>query len=352
MGLAAALVALIAAQPVNALAAKADCRAKNPAGLSSWSGVWMAEGAESGLNGRPRLAAIVTLSAFGAPWNDEGWSRVESALRVTAKTGRKEAGWAFPMMMAGLSPFKFVIAPAETVIANQYRDIRYVYTDGRRHPPERDRWPNPWGDSIGCWTGRALVIETTDLKFSPSFNYIGPPLSDRAVSVERLQAVAPGRIESDITITDPVTLERPWKVKVAYVHPKGIDRIVHDGDTFENDRTDSAGAITPPRQPVSLSTASVKPDAQLSEAELDRVAGEYALDGTSVKLQVERRGTKLFFTMPLPFWTRWHARGPLDFEFADAQLHFTTDARGSVTGFTGTQADGMAISGKRIASRP
>jgi hypothetical protein len=53
-----------------------------------------------------------------------------------------------------------------------------------------------------------------------------------------LLRVAPDRIESGMTITDPATLTRPWTIHIAYVWEKQVDRLIHDGDMFENDRSD------------------------------------------------------------------------------------------------------------------
>jgi hypothetical protein len=105
------------------------------------------------------------------------------------------------------------------------------------HPKPDDVWPTNWGDSTGCWTGRTLVIDTIDVKYDAQFNPSAPPLSDKAHFVERMRLVAPGRIESDVTVTDPATLEKPWKTKIVFIHPKGLDRLVHEGDFLENDRT-------------------------------------------------------------------------------------------------------------------
>ena len=355
---AAALLTLTAMAP-NALAASSSCEPKDLAALSSWGGVWITEGAETGINGRdepnaPPATVLLKLAGFTAPWNDEGWSRFETTLGLAANRS-KQAGWGFPMMMDSYSPFTFVIAPGETVITSQYREIRYVYTDGRGHPAAKDRWPTTWGDSTGCWQGDTLVVETVDVKYDPAFNPFAPPLSEQARYVERLRLVSPGRLESDITITDPVTLEKPWTVKVVYVRAKGLDRLIHEGDIFDNDRTAAVGdtdTIAPPRTPVSRAPPSGPAEVALTQSELDRIAGDYALNGPPLVLKAERRGRKLFFnvTPVQPFFMPLHAAGPFDFFFASARLHFTTDQAGAVTGFTGIAPDGTPIAGKRLTA--
>jgi hypothetical protein len=363
----AALTVLLAAHPLNALAAKADCRPKNLASLSGWGGVWIGQGLETGINGRDVLGAqtgttinwpvYYKLAGWTAPWNDEGWSRFEGMLDHVLAGLKQNGGFGFPAMMSSPAPFKFVIGLSETALISEYLDVRYVYTDGRGHPPAGNVWPTVWGDSIGCWKGSTLVIETTNVKYSPDFNAFAAPLSDEARYVERVRLVAPGRLESDITVTDPATLERPWRLTMTYVRPKGIDRLIHDGDMLDNDRsvmTGDAGTITPPRERAPWPPPLGAADAELTEADMDRVAGVYVFDGAPLKLKVERRGQKLFFAVDpaQPFWLPLHARSALDFESMRAPFHFTADATGQVTGFTGKQPDGTPVSGKRAPPRP
>src|SRR5690606_2920983 len=226
--------------------------------------------------------------------------RFGAMFRIGAAGETKQAGWGFPMMMDTVAPLKFVIAPNETVIASQYREIRYVYTDGPEHVPEEDRNATTWGDSIGCWEGNSLTIETVGARFDPAHNYWAPPLSDEARFVERLRLVAPGRIEGEMTITDPVTLTAPWTVSLAYVRVEAMDRLIHESDIFDNDRSlvdRESLTIAPPRaatfEPISLQTT-----VELSPAELDRIVGRYAFEGLPLELIVERRDDSLVFQVP------------------------------------------------------
>ena len=131
-------------------------------------------------------------------------------------------------MMDGAPPLQFVITPEETLIFNTYRDLRHVYTDGRPHPPEQDRWPTTWGDSVGRWEGDTLVIDTVSVREPNKYFGISAWLSDQAHYTERLRMVAPDRIEGEMTIVDPVTLSRPWVVKLTYKRADGFDRLIHD----------------------------------------------------------------------------------------------------------------------------
>ena len=50
---------------------------------------------------------------------------------------------------------EFVPTPGTTYLINEMvNDIRRIYTDGRGHVPEADRYPLYDGDSIGFWDGK------------------------------------------------------------------------------------------------------------------------------------------------------------------------------------------------------
>lgn len=349
-----ALPIALAAATAQAQDSPGTC-APDLAALSGWDGVWIAEGNETGINGRVTAEAPVNrrLAGFDAPWNELGWRRFGAMLRIAVAGQTKQAGWGYPMMMDTAAPLKFVISPKETVIASQYREIRYVYTDGRGHVPEEDRYATTWGDSIGCWNGNTLAIETVGAKFDPGHNYWAPPLSDEARFVERLRLVAPGRIEGEMTITDPVTLTAPWTVSLAYVRVDAMDRLIHESDIFENDRSVVEGdssTIAPPRaatfEPVALPAT-----VALAPAALDRVVGRYVFEGLPLELIVERRDDGLVFQVPpsLTTFLPLFAESPSSFASIDgATFRFLIDEAGRVTGFEGTGPNGMPMSGKRV----
>ena len=60
---------------------------------------------------------------------------------------------------------EFIVTPDQTWLINEMvNDIRRIYTDGRDHVPEADRYPLYNGDSIGFWDGDRLVIHTNQLQ--------------------------------------------------------------------------------------------------------------------------------------------------------------------------------------------
>jgi hypothetical protein len=229
----------------------ADPRVERFASLPRWDGLWVGENQQPEINGfpspnAPPVPKLYKVAGFEAPWNEAG--KAKFAALLAGVQHRKANGWGYPMMMNSSAPLQFIITPEETLIINMYRDVRHVYTDGRQHPAEEDRWATVWGDSIGRWEGDTLVIETVSVKDPLSYFFFAPPLSEQARYVERLRMTAPDRIESDITIEDAATLSQPWSLKMVYRRMEGVDRLIHEA--FENDRTGFDGSsftIEPPK---------------------------------------------------------------------------------------------------------
>ena len=215
--------------------------------LPDWRGIWFLETAVPDINGFPRPDPRATsmgdvyplLGLDRAPLNAEGQARMQAAF--AAMGGRKAMGWGYPMMMSGAAPLQFLVTPDETLIVNVYRDIRHVYTDGRPLPPEEDRWPTTWGESIGRWEGDTLVIETVSVEEPVKYFFFTTPLSSKARYVERVRKIGPDRIENEITIEDPETLTAPWTRRMVYARAEGLDRLIHEA--FTNDRSEVENGV-------------------------------------------------------------------------------------------------------------
>ena len=330
-----------------------SCAPKNLPSMKWWNGVWGAEGLGGDIAGSVRMQS--KFIGGDAPWNATGWKRMRQLAAFNRSHSlRIAAAWGMPMMMNSYSEVEFIVAPTMTVMTSQYRDIRYIYTDGRKHPSEDVLWVNNWGDSIGCWKGDTLEIDTIGVKFDPVFNYFAAPLSDKAHFTERLRAVSKDRIEGEMTITDPETLTGPWVVKFAFV-PAGIDRMVHEGDTLiDREKPEGNAATIEPPDEDPLGKIAVPPEAALSAAQLDRLAGHYALEAAGQQLVIERHGDRLFYRQqPGPPAGRvLFADAPLTFSGLNGEtLRFETDAAGQVVGIDGVGPfGGQPIKGRRVAS--
>ena len=225
----------------HALHAAEPARAEVFAQLPDWSGIWVRDGAlgDIGVSGYATRSSLAEwlLLGFGAPYTPEVRARFERELpQIMAYSATVTTqAWGYPLMMDTSTPLQFLITPEETLILNFYREARHVYTDGRALPAEADRWPTPWGESIGHWEDDTLVIETVSVQQPGIFNIRLPLLSEGARYVERIRMTAPDRLESEFTVHDPATLTEPWVVQLVYKPAEGMDRMFHM--PFDNDRT-------------------------------------------------------------------------------------------------------------------
>ena len=112
---------------------------------------------------------------------------------------------------------EFIVTPKQTMLINEMvNDIRRIYTDGRDHLPEGDRYPLYDGDSIGFWDGQKLVIHTNQLK-AGIYQRSQPDYTDQVETVEIWQKVDDKTLRADVWVYDPPALQEPWFTRQSYV---------------------------------------------------------------------------------------------------------------------------------------
>jgi hypothetical protein len=131
---------------------------------------------------------------------------------------------------------EFVPTPNQTLLINEMvNDIRRVYTDGRDHIPEEDRYPLYNGDSIGFWDGGKLVFHTNQLK-SGQYQRTQPEYSEQVETVEIWEKVDDRNIVAHVWVYDPPSLREPWYAKQTYTKLTNDDHAlrIHYWDCSEN----------------------------------------------------------------------------------------------------------------------
>ena len=119
---------------------------------------------------------------------------------------------------------EFIVTPGQTWLINEMvNDIRRIYTDGRDHVPEADRYPLYNGDSIGFWDGPRLVIHTNQLT-SGIYQRRNPDYTDQVETVEIWEKVNDDLIEVDVWVYDPPALAEPWYTKQSYAKLDNPDK--------------------------------------------------------------------------------------------------------------------------------
>ena len=111
---------------------------------------------------------------------------------------------------------EFIVTPDQTWLINEMvNDIRRIYTDGRGHVPEEDRYPLYNGDSIGFWDGQKLVVHTNQLQ-SGIYQRAHPDYTDQVETVEIWWKADGKTLAADVWVYDPPALVEPWYAKQSY----------------------------------------------------------------------------------------------------------------------------------------
>jgi hypothetical protein len=111
---------------------------------------------------------------------------------------------------------EFIVTPDQTWLINEMvNDIRRIYTDGRDHVPEAERYPLYNGDSIGFWDGHKLVIHTNQLQ-AGIYQRSNPDYTEQVETVEIWYKADDKTVAADVWVYDPPALAEPWYVKQLY----------------------------------------------------------------------------------------------------------------------------------------
>lgn len=227
---------------------KKEAASRQRAPLPDWSGIWTADSLDSFtecLGGSqcyfspspggavPKLTPVAIeelkhgkeMSAKGLIYDDN--------LSTCGPAG-------FPRWLT--EPFlrEQIVTPDETwLISEQVNEIRRVYTDGRGHTPEADRYPLPEGDSIGFWDGQKLVIHTNQLQSRP-MGRNQPEQSENMETVEIWEKIDPDTIAIDVWLFDPRLYLEPWYVQRRYARVPDRDKAlrIRYWDCSENPNND------------------------------------------------------------------------------------------------------------------
>jgi hypothetical protein len=94
------------------------------------------------------------------------------------------------------------------IIVEMIHDARIIPTDGRPHAPSNVRlW---MGDPRGHWEGNTLVVDTTNFTSKTAFR----GSSENLHLVERFTRTDSDTLMYEVTVEDPSTWAKPWKIEV------------------------------------------------------------------------------------------------------------------------------------------
>jgi hypothetical protein len=119
-----------------------------------------------------------------------------------------------PSMMGAMFPIEFLQSRGQiTVIEEAFTQVRRILLD-RPQKALDDVEPGFYGHSVGRWEGETLVVDTIGIKEHVWYQNV--PHSKELRIRERILLVTPNILWNEITMEDPVTLEKPWTVTYAY----------------------------------------------------------------------------------------------------------------------------------------
>ena len=111
-------------------------------------------------------------------------------------------------------PRKIVQTPAVTVIIYEANSgLRQIFTDGRTLPPD-DAQPWWYGYSVGHWEGDTLVVETSGFRDDVWLDIYGSPMTNKGRMIERYRSPTFGKLDIEITISDPSAYTKPFTVSI------------------------------------------------------------------------------------------------------------------------------------------
>ncbi len=116
-----------------------------------------------------------------------------------------------PKINSAPVPFKIVQTDKLVVLVYEAFNLwRQVHLDGREFAEDLN--PSWLGYSKGRWQGDTLVVETRGLNGKQWLDHGGLPTSDKLTVIEQFRRPNVGRLEIELTITDPTYYTKPWTV--------------------------------------------------------------------------------------------------------------------------------------------
>jgi hypothetical protein len=220
------LLSLVLVAPILVFSSHVGARAQSkPAGaVPDITGSWGRHGAGPGARGGGARDATIPPPApqpqlkpqYAKEWQD----RVQAVRAADAKGQPLSNNYTdclpdgMPSMMNAMFPMEILQSRGQvTVIEEAYTQVRRILMD-RPQKSVEDVEPGFYGHSVGRWEGDTLVVDTIGIKENVRFQNM--PHSSQMRITERIRLVSPNVIWNEITIDDPVVLEKPHTYTVAY----------------------------------------------------------------------------------------------------------------------------------------
>ncbi len=117
-----------------------------------------------------------------------------------------------PRIMTRFWPVQIIQLPTMVQVTHMFNNsVRWIYMDGRGHPPDDELVYTYNGHSIGRWEGDSLVVDTVGMTDNRHWIQEGIPASTKLHIVERYRMVDGGKaFDVQLTMTDPENWKGEW----------------------------------------------------------------------------------------------------------------------------------------------
>jgi len=200
--------------------AGAMAEAQSPAARNI-SGAWVPMGGGRGADPKvvpPPATPIVLKPEYAKAYEARRTAEAEAVKRgePVATPAILCLPYGMPRMMTVASyPIEILQTAGQvTIITEAFSEVRRVYLDQPQLPIDEVP-PGYYGRSVGRWDGDTFVIDTVGIKQSVlSYNML--PHSEQMRITERMRLVTPDVLHDQITIEDPVVLEKPFTYTLGF----------------------------------------------------------------------------------------------------------------------------------------
>jgi hypothetical protein len=140
------------------------------------------------------------------------WAAAIGKARIENGNRDHPSGFCLPGGAFLSGPFLIRFVQTPTLLVQLFENPpggRQVYLDGRLHPKDRD--PSWMGHSTGKWDGDTLVVDTVGFNDKNWLDVY--PQTEKLHVIERYRRTDLAHLEVEITVEDPGSLTKPWRIR-------------------------------------------------------------------------------------------------------------------------------------------
>jgi len=218
------LTVLLALLALTATAARAQSTTPTIAGV--WTPFGGGRGADPKL-APPPAGPLVLKPEYARPYEARRLADAEATKRgePPASAAVLCSPYGMPRMMSvAIYPIEILQTPGQiTIVTEAFSEVRRIFLNQPQQPIDEVP-PGYYGHSVGRWDGDTLVVDTVGIKETvPGYNNM--PHSSQMRITERLRLIAPDVLHDQVTIEDPVVLEKPVTYTLAYRRMPGYKMV-------------------------------------------------------------------------------------------------------------------------------